>query len=317
MGIFKKLVDILSDEVEETEEESANYKEKSKHEKKENNKEKNEEPVKVVPKEKEERKEEKVEPERGLYQSKDTFKFPVFDDKDIEQTMQRSRSTSVLEYERTKPVDAPSIPSPNTTIRREEVRTEPVQEKKVFRPSPVISPVYGILDKNYTKEEIVDKKEEEQKSISKDNLNYDTVRRKAYGTLEDDLEDTLMSLNKQTMTKVESVQEDIEELSDPKKHIEKLLDELEKTASMTVGEIEEALKDELDDTAEIEKNNNIISEFDEVSNSIHSDVEKDLEFTSEFKPKEKVEPKEEKNNDQELENDLFNLIDSMYNEGDE
>ena len=32
------------------------------------------------------------------------------------------------------------------------------EEKKPFTPSPVISPVYGILDKNYTKDSIVDKK---------------------------------------------------------------------------------------------------------------------------------------------------------------
>ena len=37
-----------------------------------------------------------------------------------------------------------------------------VEDRKVFRPSPIISPVYGVLDKNYRKEEIVDKNKEER-----------------------------------------------------------------------------------------------------------------------------------------------------------
>lgn len=32
------------------------------------------------------------------------------------------------------------------------------EPKKVFKPSPIISPVYGVLDKNYHKEDIVTKK---------------------------------------------------------------------------------------------------------------------------------------------------------------
>ena len=39
---------------------------------------------------------------------------------------------------------------------RYKINSAPV--KKSFTPSPIISPVYGILDKNYTKDDIVDKK---------------------------------------------------------------------------------------------------------------------------------------------------------------
>lgn len=70
-----------------------------------------------------------------------------------------------------------------------EVRKE---EKKVFKPTPIISPVYGVLDKNYHKEDI------RQKNNSSSNVYYnhkevsiDDIRKKAYGTLEDDLEVTL------------------------------------------------------------------------------------------------------------------------------
>ena len=66
------------------------------------------------------------------------------------------------------------------------------EEKKVFKPTPIISPVYGVLDKNYHKEDI---KQKNNSSISayynhKD-VSIDDIRKKAYGTLEDDLEITL------------------------------------------------------------------------------------------------------------------------------
>lgn len=68
-------------------------------------------------------------------------------------------------------------------------------EKKTpkFKPTPIISPVYGILDKNYHKEDIIDKPKPEYKSV--DGLSVDTIREKAYGTLEDELENTLFGSN--------------------------------------------------------------------------------------------------------------------------
>jgi len=59
------------------------------------------------------------------------------------------------------------------------------KETKGFRPSPIISPVYGVLDKNYRKEEVVTKKEVKLSS-DKSNFDLDTVRNKAFGN--DDVE---------------------------------------------------------------------------------------------------------------------------------
>ena len=60
-----------------------------------------------------------------------------------------------------------------------------VEDRKIFRPSPIISPVYGVLDKNYRKEEIVDKnKEERVRKKRSDSL--DDIRNKAYGTLSEE-----------------------------------------------------------------------------------------------------------------------------------
>ena len=66
------------------------------------------------------------------------------------------------------------------------------QKPKTFKPSPIISPVYGILDKNYKVDDI------ETKKVIPTTVYYenheptiDEVRKKAYGTLEDDIETTL------------------------------------------------------------------------------------------------------------------------------
>lgn len=68
-------------------------------------------------------------------------------------------------------------------------------EKKTFKPTPIISPVYGVLDKNYHKEDIVSR-EEVQKSVEDDvEPTVDSIRNKAYGTLEDELENTLFGNN--------------------------------------------------------------------------------------------------------------------------
>jgi len=77
------------------------------------------------------------------------------------------------------------------------IYNDPYKEKKeerVFKPTPIISPVYGILDKNYHKEDIVTKKEVNNSTNNNENT-IDSVRKKAYGTLEDELENTLFGGN--------------------------------------------------------------------------------------------------------------------------
>lgn len=73
-------------------------------------------------------------------------------------------------------------------------QTKVKEEKKHFKPTPIISPVYGVLDKNYNKEDITHKKEAPI-TYTSTRISIDEVRKKAYGTLEDDLEDTLVGNN--------------------------------------------------------------------------------------------------------------------------
>lgn len=62
------------------------------------------------------------------------------------------------------------------------------KETKTFTPSPIISPIYGILDKNYKKEEVITKKEVRITS-SRGKPDLDTVRNKAFGDIADELLD--------------------------------------------------------------------------------------------------------------------------------
>ena len=59
---------------------------------------------------------------------------------------------------------------------------EKKEEKTYFKPSPIISPIYGILDKNYRKEDVVQKKEIRlTTNYTRSNVSVDDIRDKAYG----------------------------------------------------------------------------------------------------------------------------------------
>jgi len=87
-------------------------------------------------------------------------------------------------------------PKPKTMPK--EIKSSYMKEKKEdkrFTPTPIISPVYGVLDKNYNKEDITTRKERENITYTNTSVTIDDVRKKAYGTLEDDLETTLFGVN--------------------------------------------------------------------------------------------------------------------------
>ncbi len=130
--------------------------------------EKYEEPV-------EEKKEEPIE------QPKNEYKFPFFDDNEFD----------VVDV---KP--EPREPKRTRQQTKTEVYNPPKEEKRVFRPSPIISPVYGILDKGYQKDEYTSKPEGRSSYYSSKEANVDAIRNKAYGGLEADIETTLFGGNR-------------------------------------------------------------------------------------------------------------------------
>ena len=187
-------------------------------------------------------------------------------------------------------------------IRKE----EPVVEKKVFKPTPIISPVYGILDKNYHKEDIVSRNETRtnnyEKSVNESSI--DAIRNKAYGTLEDELENTLFGSNsilfkrdtKEDELEIKEVSDDV--LTDLTDDISRELDELLIRKERYIDDIEE-----IDDVEELEDLvENITDTKEEVVEEPIDDYEEDV----------KVETADLSDDD------LLGFIDStLYKDGDE
>ena len=212
----------------------------------------------------EEKKEEiKEEPKK-----EEKFVFPIyFDDSDFEEEPPK------------KEVQPQVYNSPQRVIREEREKRVQVSSKKEaapkkFKLSPVISPVYGVLDKNYKKEDIIEKKHEPEDYFGYKGdsaLRVDKVRKKAFGTLEDELESTLNHVDINSYTEVEQVV-----TTETKK-------ELEKEATKG-NELEDMFFNDNDDMTLEDAINNY-----------------------EAHEKEKLQEKDDL-----IESDLFNLIDSMY-----
>ena len=227
--------------------------------------------------------------EREIFKSEKTFNFPAFDEEEFESSMPR-RTTNVMEHERKKFRDK------NSRKVEASKKEEPKEEKTKFRPSPIISPVYGILDKNYTPEDITTRE-----TIPK-TLDVDSVRKKAFGSLEE-------------TKKLEVIKD--EEMED------KIFEErLEKART-----IDELLNDSSDEILDVENNfsstsfdTNDFSELNlentltNLSRTMNNDIDKDLDVTidslGEDVPLEQ--PKMITEEEDSLESDLFDLIDSMY-----
>ena len=114
--------------------------------------------------------------EKDLYKSEPTFKFPVIFEEEVKPVVKEERR-----------------PYPGLD-RLKPKKKEEVEEKK-FVASPVISPIYGILDKNYKKEEITDRSEQPDQDPKRKyrKVDIDIIRQKAFGTLEEELEHTILN----------------------------------------------------------------------------------------------------------------------------
>ena len=179
------------------------------------------------------------------------------------------------------------------------------EKKPVFKPSPIISPIYGILDKNYKKEEIMPKREVHLSSYSRERVTVDEVRRKAYGNLTDDLAADINGEEEKKAKVVEEVKEEdnlLVDLSD---------DEKPTVSEVTVGDAEEYFNDlgleynidYKDSSKERATGRRVTEDYDE----------------EEKKKEEPVTDKKEESvvaTDPSTDDNLFDLIDSMYEDED-
>ena len=122
-------------------------------------------------------------------------------------------------------------------------QTKVKEEKKHFKPTPIISPVYGVLDKNYNKEDIAQKKETPI-TYTSTRISIDEVRKKAYGTLEDDLESTLVGNNSILFNDATKEEDLFDELIDEAKPVK---EEPINIIDDDINMIEEAMEPKKDD----------------------------------------------------------------------
>lgn len=216
--------------------------------------------------------------------------------------------------------------------------------KKPFKPSPVISPVYGILDKNYKIDDIVDKKDGIKREIVKvpvreeitayknveeekperEVLSIDSVRNKAFGAI-DELERT-------ATLKIEEAKEERKQIveipimtEDTSKEEVDDFDKLENEES-THNSLDDLVSQHFDsvEADELDEDEETVPRaLDDVEKTttlqILDDIEKELNSIKPVKKEDETLEDEDVSSkeDDSLENDLFNLIDSMYEKGEE
>lgn len=201
--------------------------------------------------------------------------------------------------------------TPQATVK-EYNSYEQKEEKSYFKPSPIISPIYGILDKNYSKEDIVPKREIKfTSSFVRDKVSVDDVREKAFGnTIEE----------KSTKISTDSVLPTFEVEDSDSNLLVDLSSDNDKPAvkDVTMGDALEYFQD-----LGLEYNVDYVDAETKATGrrekaSYGDDDITAAKFSEEDEEENKtiVEKKEEKKEEVTDDDNLFDLIDSMYQDQD-
>lgn len=275
MGVFKKLKDVLFDV--EDDELPVIQKTPKKEEVKEEN------PIKEIKIPKEDYSAPEVKEPR-----KESFNFPIdFDEPVPSRTAKKdylfdddfdvkpaSHKEPLRDYREPRRYDEPApkrkdAPDYSKILTRE-------TKKEAFKPSPVISPVYGILDQNYTKDDVIIKTD-----VGIKNPTLDDALKKAHGI-------------KKKEEKI--FDENFEE--PPLKTLDEILIAKDKKVEVKKEEKEE------DELPIVKKESMLVSKAETENIKLEDDSLPDEPYADEKK-------------ETTLEDDLFNLIDSMYEEKEE
>jgi len=191
--------------------------------------------------------------------------------------------------------------------------------KSTFKPTPIISPIYGILDKNYRKEEVIDKKDRPSSYVSRKNVDLDFVRNKAFGGLEEDLKNLNFSSSKEEISNFEENENGL------------LYDMAETDGTPSVDKVTLADAEEYFEDLGLEYNIDYKDIRHEKitgrrSRASREETKEDISLSQESEEENRVkinrndmEPEEENEQDVQheetkLEDNLFDLVDSMYEE---
>ena len=221
--------------------------------------------------------------ERELFKAERTFNFPMDIDDDFVPAVNEEIKEPIKE-------------EPKREIRQKrKTYTPPVikevekQDAKKFRPTPIISPIYGIMEGEYIKpeEKNNDLSKTKEFSITK-RVNFDDVRKKAYGTVKN--EETEEGENKSIFFNLDDSEEE-------KSYVPDDLNENEDDIKITYNDVDYDNEDtDEDDDIEVPK----IKRLRSKKQNQELDENEEDAILSETK-----------------EQDLFNLIDNMYNSEDE
>lgn len=277
-------------------------------------------------------------------EEKNTFKFPMdlADDDFIETRSRQSVHQRKQEAEKFQEIEKQNEKNnihkqvkaePKVADLYKDKKVEKVDSKPKFRATPIISPIYGILDKNYTPGDIERNtgNNYEEKRPSK-SVDFDSVRKKAYGSLTKDIKENLMCENCEYLKEAKECKKEKSKEKQNSRDMAysyEVFEETEKTyADLTLDEATENYYDygvEYERTPEPYKNTHKeevkISNFErEKPKKEIPPVKSSINLLSTLKKSmgdsvEEPNPKKEEN--LELTDDLFNLIDSMYDERNE
>ena len=282
-----------------------------------------------------------IVPEREQKEDTAEFRFPAVDDEEFENESYHDepKIVGVVKEERIQPVEESSIyqgykkeneahlnktPSIeeayhgresnlyhsdyNDSVSIHEYGTYEKEKKPVFKPSPIISPIYGILDKNYKKEEIIPKREVRLSSYARDHMSVADVRRNADGNLADEI--ALDIDGKSEPLHEESVPTDVDDSDNLLVDLSND-DEKPRVSEVTVGDAEEYFRDlgleynidYKDSSKEKATGRRVNKDYDEDEKKNDNLINDDSDHI-----------KEKASNDPTTDDNLFDLIDSMYEE---
>ena len=358
MGLMDKFKNLFTDEEEIEEEETVKIKEVKKEETKEHKlptfmrekiekeektkeKEKKTKPAKTKPKEEKEETNNPVVNEEfkpmdaniEVEEKQNNFKFPVFEDSDFIEPTRASRhipqveeepkivsyNKAIEEYTKILEKEEPKVETKVSKLYKDKIEDE--EEIKKFKASPIISPIFGVLDKNYIPSDVATRKGGNYEiSRHSKNVDFDSVRKKAFEsnkTLEDDLKDNLMCENCEYLKQAKSCEEENKEACRKKQ---------EEENDITINEAEENYfdygtayekKQDIDPIYLDEEKVKIVNHAEEpkAESKEIPPVKSSINLLSTIKKSQGEEEPKEK--DLELTDDLFNLIDSMYDEKEE
>ena len=194
MKFIDKLKDLFTDEEEVVETKEIELEKEEKEEEHKlptfmRNKIEQEEKREEIRKQREEPSKEDIISDREIVKTRSSnFSFPMdMDDDPLPRTFVNTSSSNYnTAYNNNKNVLDKEKKVSELYAKKEEPKP------KKFKPTPVISPVYGVLDKNYTKDE-VKVQDEDSYEIKRPSrkVDFETVRNKAFGSLTDDIRNNL------------------------------------------------------------------------------------------------------------------------------